>query len=109
VSQVGPKTHISSSPAVSEKDECGDVVFRFSLRPCTIPQNPEAALESFFRAQIGDLLRVVDLTFHGQSVLVDGFRFINDTGRHFELWPAEAGDEDSRSDNPDEQPPPPAH
>jgi len=74
---------------LQEVDEQGDVVFRFALRAIEPSGTPEQALESFYRGQLQDLLRVVGLTFRGKRILVDGFSFLSNTQTVMPLWPAQ--------------------
>jgi len=85
-----PGEHTFTQKPLQEVDANGDVVFRFALRPREPVGDPEQALESFYRGQLQDLLRVVALTFRGERVMVDGFSFLSDTQTTMPLWPAKA-------------------
>lgn len=77
----------------------GDFVFRFRLEPIAQDETGyDDPLLELVRGQLADLLDVVVFTYHGQPVLVDGFRLIAEPAEQYEVFPAR---EDGEAQNPD--------
>jgi hypothetical protein len=62
-------------PALVEKDDNGDVIFRFKIDISRRPD--ELTLEEFYRASVRDLLKIVRFYSKGVPVIVDAFAFLN--------------------------------
>lgn len=62
-------------PALVEKDDNGDVIFRFKIDRSRRPD--DLSLEEFYRASVRDLLKIVRFYSKGSPVIVDAFAFLN--------------------------------
>ena len=68
-------------------DENGDYIFRFRLdMDNATPSILDDAFPELFRSQLDEMLKLVVLTWRGQRVRVDGFRFINDQSCTYPIW-----------------------
>jgi hypothetical protein len=72
-------------------DERGDYIFRFSLDPERHQPVLDGALAELMRSQLDELLKLVVLTYQGQRVRVDGFRFLSDAETTYRIWGEEQG------------------
>lgn len=77
---VTPSQKKEVSPTV---DENGDYIFRFSISPREIRDEP---LVDFVRYQLADLLQIVVLTHNGKRVNVNGFLFLDNAEREHKIW-----------------------
>jgi hypothetical protein len=84
-------------------DEHGDFIFRFSLDelPSTGPLYEDAITE-MVREQLEALLDVVELTSEGETIPVDGFRFLNDPATVYRIFRPPA--QESGSDDVEQSP-----
>lgn len=73
--------------AAAEERSDGDYIFRFRLEDAP-PSLYDNRLAQLIRDQLAALLDVVILTRGGETVRVDGFKFINemDSDREYPLW-----------------------
>lgn len=71
-----------------------DVIFRYKLESntelCTEPLYKDKVVE-FFRREVVDLLDVVELTYNGEPVKIDGFAFINEPNNIYRLFAISKG------------------
>lgn len=75
----------SSKPARSDDSE--DFVFRFPLKPADgEPVDPDPLVE-MVRVFLEDFLRIGVLTKGGERVSVDGFAFVCEPERVYEIFP----------------------
>ena len=69
-----------------------EFVFRYSLNKDEIKQHDpiyENPLIELFLQQLINLLDILDFTYQGKEVSVDGFRFINNPQQNFYLFSKE--------------------
>ena len=66
-------------------DEKGDYVFRFGIDTPQDENRSDEPLVDFVRCQLADLFKVIVLTHNGKRVKVNGFRFLNDTEREYNI------------------------
>jgi len=72
-----------------EKNDQRDEVFRYTLRDKDTSEADrmyEDKLVELFRRQIINLLNVVDLSYRGTPVKVDGFSFLSDRDETYPLY-----------------------
>jgi hypothetical protein len=68
-------------------DENGDFIWRFHLDSNRAPALiPDHAFAELFRSQLDEVLKLIILTWKGQRVRVDGFRFIDDPDHTYPIW-----------------------
>jgi hypothetical protein len=67
-------TRANQCRAQEEVDKNGDLVYRFNLGSPVDQQ--EHSLESFYREDIRELLKIVRLFSLGQPVIIDAFAFL---------------------------------
>lgn len=87
--------HVFAPPDTSDEptgsnDE--DYTFRFRLEPLSGEKGYEDPLLELIRGQIADLLHVVTLTYHGNRVMVDGFRLFRDEETQYDVFPDSTDD-----------------
>jgi len=65
-----------------------DFVFRFRLEELDPSEvGYDDPLLELIRGQLADLLDAAILTYHGQRVMVDGFRLIQEPDTQYEIFP----------------------
>ena len=77
-------------PHTRNQEPAGDeeYVFRFRLEPAdTDKAGYDDALLELVRGQLADLLDAVALTYHGQRVMVDGFRLLREPDKQYDIFP----------------------
>ena len=83
--EESPSAPRSEGPNPAAEEE---YVFRFRLDPSPAdPRGYDDPVLELVRGQLADLLDAVQLTYHGQTVKVDGFRLIQDPDTQYEVFP----------------------
>ena len=84
--------HLFDPPDTEEETgaEGEDFIFRFRLEG---PKPGEVVYDDplleLIRGQLADLLDAAILTYHGERVMVDGFRLIQDSKTQYEVFPSQ--------------------
>ena len=66
-------------------DDNGDYIFRLPLQ-AGAGEPPEDAFAELMRSQLDEILKLVILTYHGEKVRIDGFRFIHEPDVTRPIW-----------------------
>lgn len=81
-------------------DENGDFIWRFRLEPDSATSLILGdAFAELFRGQLDEMLKFIVLTYRGEPVRVDGFRFINDPDGNYPIWSTHESASPNRDDD----------
>jgi len=72
-----------------KRNNQSDVIFHYTLQEKDMPEDEriyEDKLVELFRRQIINLLDVVELSYKGNPVNVDGFSFLSERGETYRLY-----------------------
>ncbi len=85
-----PEDRPCGAPDTTEQTgaEGEDFVFRFGLEELNPSEvGYDDPLLELIRGQLADLLDAAILTYHGQRVMIDGFRLIQEPDTQYEIFP----------------------